>query len=73
MIPKQNILLIILLLFTQSIYSQKEYRLNNVKFLGNNHISNEKLLKQMNTQPKKKIEKLFIWKRNPEFTYFILA
>lgn len=26
----------------------------------------------MNTQPKKKIEKLFIWKRNPEFTYFIL-
>jgi len=72
MIQKLNILFIISFLFTQSIYSQKEYRLNNVKFIGNNHLSNEMLLKQMNTQPKKKIEKLLIWKRNPEFTKFVL-
>lgn len=72
MFRKLTILLVIIFSFTQSIYSQKEYRLNNVKFIGNNHLSNEILLKQINTQPKKRIEKLLIWKRNPEFTKFVL-
>ena len=64
--------LLVLIFAFQTLVAQKEYRLNNVKFVGNKVLSSEKLLKQINTQPKKRIEKLLIWKRNPEFTSFVL-
>lgn len=69
---KNIIFLITLFLFSHSVFAQKEYRLNKVKFTGNKILSNEKLLNQINTQPKKPVEKVMFWKRNPEFTLFVL-
>lgn len=69
---KKFALLAVVILFSQKLFSQKEYRLNSVKFEGNKILSNDQLQKQINTPSKKTYEKLYIWKRNPEFTSFVL-
>lgn len=65
-------LLIAAISFSQNLCAQKEHRLNSLKFEGNKILTNDQLQKQINTQSKKTYEKLFIWKRNPEFTSFVL-
>lgn len=54
------------------VFSQAEYKVRNIKIKGNKNIKSELLLKQINTQTKKRAEKLLIWKKYPEFTSFVL-
>lgn len=49
-----------------SIFSQ-DLRVRDIVFTGNEIIDDEELLAQMNTQPKKSLEKLFFWKKRPDF------
>ena len=62
----------ILSLVSLLVFSQAEYKARNIKFKGNKNIKSELLLKQINTQTKKRAEKLLIWKKHPEFTSFVL-
>ncbi|MBI9066733.1 MAG: BamA/TamA family outer membrane protein [Salinivirgaceae bacterium] len=59
-------------LFSFSLYAQKEYKVHQINFEGNATIPSELLLKQLNTQTKKKYERLLFWKKFPEFGSFIL-
>ena len=66
--------LFLLLFFLGSFYAQaqKALRINTVEFDGNNIIPTEILINQMNTTVLQPYEKLFIWKRKPEFISFVL-
>lgn len=62
----------ILSLVSLLVFSQAEYKVRNIKIKGNKNIKSEQLLNQINTQTKKRIGKLLIWKKYPEFTSFVL-
>lgn len=66
------IIFILFFWILSGIHAQKELKLNNVKFEGNNNIPDEMLIKQMNTLVINNYEKLFIWKKKPEFISFVL-
>lgn len=59
----------ILLLFyaTAPAFAQPGLKLKSVHFKGNEVLSDGELLTQMNTKPKKSFQKLFFWKKNPDF------
>ncbi len=64
---------IILLSWTcTSLYGQKDYRIRNLKFEGNEILSDNELLAQFNTQPEKQLEKIFFWKKNPDLILSVL-
>lgn len=48
------------------LFSQ-DLRIRDVVFEGNETLEDDELLAQMNTQPKKSLEKLFFWKKRPDF------
>ncbi|HLN54586.1 MAG TPA: outer membrane protein assembly factor BamA [Bacteroidales bacterium] len=60
-----SILLICILVTPLS--AQKVHRIKDVDFKGNKILTEDELLGQMNTQPKKSLEKLFFWKKRPDF------
>lgn len=69
---KVHIILIILHLTSLSLFSQKDHRIRNVVFKGNEILDDADLLTQFNTKPKKSLEKLFFWKKNPDLILSIL-
>lgn len=48
-----------------SMFSQ-DLRIRDIVFEGNEILEDDELLAQMNTQPKKSLEKLFFWKKRPD-------
>jgi outer membrane protein insertion porin family len=50
----------------------QELRLKSIEFQGNKIIPDNELLSQMNTQPKTRIQKIFFWKKKPDFIYSVL-
>lgn len=52
-------------------YAQ-DLRLKKVSFIGNKTLPDNVLLEQMNTRPKKGIQKIFFWKKSPEFIASVL-
>ncbi|MGE5419686.1 MAG: outer membrane protein assembly factor [Chloroflexota bacterium] len=65
----KRVSLIILLfsIFIIRLPAQKVNRIRDVNFKGNEILTDDELLSQMNTQPKKSLEKLFFWKKRPDF------
>lgn len=60
------LLIISITVFNLSGYAQG-LRIKEVNFNGNEILEKDELLGQMNTQPKKGLEKLFFWKKHPDF------
>ncbi|HEX2968343.1 MAG TPA: BamA/TamA family outer membrane protein [Bacteroidales bacterium] len=52
--------------------AQNVHRVKDINFTGNEIIPDDELLGQMNTQPKKSIEKIFFWKKRPDFIKSVL-
>jgi outer membrane protein insertion porin family len=60
--------------FIQSfpLVAQSGTRLKSIDFEGNKILSDAELLEQMNTKPKKGIQKLLFWKKRPDFIPSVL-
>lgn len=59
--------ILILCIWLIGCFAQKIQRVKDVDFEGNEILTDDELLEQMNTQPKKSLQKLLFWKKRPEF------
>jgi outer membrane protein insertion porin family len=64
---KLEIFFMLFIIQTFTLVAQNGTRLKSIDFEGNKIISNSELLAQMNTQPKKGVQKLLFWKKRPDF------
>ena len=54
------------------VLAQKDLRLKAVDFEGNEILNDDVLLGRINTQPKKGLQKIFFWKKRPDFITAVL-
>lgn len=64
---KPGFCFVIFLIQSVMLVAQNGTRLKSIDFEGNKILSDAELLSQMNTQPKKGIQKLLFWKKRPDF------
>ncbi len=64
---KLSLTLLVTWIFIIGIQAQNVHRIKDVNFSGNEVLTDEELLDKMNSQPKKSLEKLFFWKKRPDF------
>lgn len=55
-----------------TVTAQQGLKLSSVRFEGNKILSDGELLDQMNSRPKKTFEKIFFWKKRPDFIEAVL-
>jgi outer membrane protein assembly complex protein YaeT len=60
-------LIIIISYFLLEAAGMAQGRVKGVHFEGNDILEDDELLDQMNTQPKKSLEKILFWKKRPDF------
>src|SRR5512141_2169863 len=64
----KNLLFLIISLFVITLqgFAQTQ-RIKDVNFHGNKILEDDELSGQMNTLPRKSLEKIFFWKKRPDF------
>ena len=69
-LTKLFLVIIIFGCFATGLHAQEGFIVRDIKFAGNDSISDELLLSQMNTKPVTFKEKLIFWKRKNSFASF---